>query len=339
MKKLRGTSKGIPSMLATALLIFFLSTGAICSEGLQPLTPVSNLTPIIAVYSPGLPEFGKMLASLIEADERIDAEVMILHTQDQVAQATALPTIACIVIYSDNMRQFDRLGAPLSTFFEAGGGLVGMTEICYVPSADGLAETVFPTYANASKKKSSPREKRVRTYVRDEEAALEEGLPEHFDLVSMGTYYSSDANGDYLKMPGEYSVAYRDEETSSPLVILHESDGGGRSVAMPGIWIVKAQRVDIYYGNLVKDENFQRLFTNSVLWAAEARRYIDTAQHLDERLQGMKEEEERLKLDVERQRKRKATIRILSLGAIWVAGLVTCGVITKRIILAPAPSE
>lgn len=185
MKGLSSTSMARSSIPLAVLLILFVSATTVGSEGLQPLSPISNLTPIIAVYSPGLPEFGEMLASLIEADERIDAEVMILHTQDEVAQATALPTTACIVIYSDNMRQFDRLGASLSTFFDSGGGLVGMTEICYVPSAGDLAKTVFPAYANASKKKLSPRERRVRSYVRQEEAALGEGLPERFDLVSM----------------------------------------------------------------------------------------------------------------------------------------------------------
>lgn len=311
--------------------------------GLEPLVRVSspslNLTPIIGVYSPGLPGFGEMLVSLIREDERIDAEVMILRTQEDVVQVTALPTTACIVIYSDNMRQIDRLQGALTTFFDSGGGLVGITEICYVPSAKGLAETVFPTFANASKKKTSPREKRVRTYVREEEAGLEEGLPERFGLVSMGTYYSGDEEGNYLRVPGDYSVAYRDEETGSPLVLIHEGRGGGRSVAMPGIWVVKAERVDIYYGNLVSDENFVKLFTNMVLWAGGAPRYEDLSGHLEERLQGMKEGEERLREEVEREQKRKSTHRIMILGIVWVVGLAACGIITKKIILTPITPE
>jgi len=302
-----------------------------------------NITPMIYLYAPGDRTFAGMLASLIGNDTRVmqsGAKVELLDTQSKVIRATALPNTACIVIYSDNARQLEGLETSLLAFFKNGGALVGIREICFKHRGlERLVSVVFPTFANASVKQTGMAKKRVRTYVAVEPGEIGQGLPDRFDLVSMGTYYCADEDGNYLRIPGNYRVAYMDGEIGAPLVVVAESDRGGRSVGMPGIWVVKASRVDIYYGNLFSDENFVRLFTNSVVWAMESPWFKDKGLKMQERMAEMKEEEETLAEDLERIERAKKSRRTIVLAVLWVIGLGACAVIAKKTILVPLEEE
>jgi len=302
-----------------------------------------NVTPIIYLYAPGDRTFAGMLASLIGNDTRIrqsGAKVELLDTQSEVIWATALPNTACLVIYSDNARQLEGLETPLLAFFKNGGGLLGIREICFKHRGlERLVSVVFPTFANGSIKQTGTAKRRVRTYVAVEPGEIGEELPDRFDLVSMGTYYCADQDGNYLRIPSNYQVAYMDEEIGAPLVVVAESDRGGRSVGMPGIWVVKASRVDIYYGNLVSDENFVRLFTNSVVWAMESSWFRDKGLNMHRRMAQMIEKEETLAKDLERIERTKKGRRTIVLAVLWVIGLAACAVIARNTILVPLEEE
>lgn len=299
-----------------------------------------NVTPTILVYSGTDPGFAQMLANLIQQDGRIGGDVEVITTADVLAVATALPQTECVVIYSSNRAEIESLEVPLTNFFEAGGGLVGMRDVCYQSSAGGLATDVFPVYGNKSVQQYSPREKRARTYTQSEAGEINLGLPDRFELISMGMYYSSNTEGNYLKVPGGYSIPYRDEEIGAPLVVAYENDEGGRSVGLPGIWVVSSPRVDIYYGNLVQDQNFVRLFTNSVLWAAKGSSHFPNVQKdLQGKIEEAKTKQQRLKEEAKKAEKRQNLRRVLLLTGLWAAGLLACGIIIKRLIMAPIEIE
>jgi hypothetical protein len=301
-----------------------------------PCLADSEYRPVVVVYAGGDMVLANMLVDLIEDDPRIDSDVDIVNSAGALAMSTALPTTECIVVYSNHKDQLVGLGTPLANFLQEGGGLVGLTEVGYEPSAGNLATEVFPVFGNVSIVRRSLREKRSRTYILNQAGDITLGLPETFDLISMGTYYSGDEEDNYLEITGGHEVVYRDGETGSPLVVSYEAGKGGRSVALPGVMVVKQDRVDVYYGNLLSDDNFVRLFTNSVYWAAKgSQRYPEVSANLSQKIADAETRYERAGEEADRAKREALTQRTMVLGAIWAVGLVGCGIIVWKVILAP----
>ena len=303
---------------------------------LLPLAAAQDaFKPTIVVYSGTDTTIAHALASLIEQDARFHGETLVVSSPSAVALATVLPTAQCIVIYSDHKDHLQGLDLTLPPFLDEGGGLVGMRDACYEPSAGNLSRNVFPVYGNFSLVKTSIAQKRVRTYVGVGTSEVTSGLPERFQLVSMGIFLCADENGTYVQVPGSYQVLYEDEETGAPLVLAYESEGAGRSVAMPGVMVVKTPRVDVYYGTLLADGNFVKLFTNSVLWAADSPRFASLTQNLEGKLATIENEKQALKQEGQAARKKDRQKRLATVVVIWAMGLAACALITKKLILAP----
>jgi hypothetical protein len=318
--------------LIATLVFVLVAAPAVFSE--------STVEPTIIVYSGTDSGFAEMLAQLILEDTRIDSQVRIVTTADIIALASSLPQTECIIIYTANKVEVEGLENNLVSYFEQGGGLIGMREICSVAAVGEVAMDVFPVYGNGSVTQLNPRELRVRNHTKGDSTDINEGLPERFPLLSMGTYFSVDSDDNYLPVPGDYLVPFRDEQTGSPLVIAHENENGGRSVAFPGVWVIPSSRLDVYYGNLVADENFVKLFTNSVLWASKgSSRFTEVQKDLDEKIEDAKGKQERLKEEAEQARKREETQRLLMLIGVWVVGLIICAVVVLKLVLAPIEIE
>ncbi len=298
----------------------------------------ADLNPKIVVYGGTNQEFAEMLASVINNDTRIEAETLVASTPKGVSLATALPNLRCIVIFSDNAKDLSGFKSSLIPFFEEGGGLVGIKEICYIPSAEELAKSVFPIYGNATEKELSPRKTRTRTYVVEEETEITENLPDNFEILSMGTYYSANEEGEYVEIGGSKTVVYRDGEVGCPLVVTNQSEKGGRSVSLPGIMVVSVPRVDVYYGNIVQDEEFVTLFTNSVLWASGNARSQYMESDLSQRIEDADNRYEELKKAASESEKERNQSRLTMLLLVWALGIAFCGVVAWKIIL-PSPGE
>jgi hypothetical protein len=306
--------------------LLILTASALCYE--------SEARPIIVVYGGGEDEFATMLAELVEGEDRVDAEMLVVGSPEAVGLAAAMPNVACILIYADHKDDLLFLPEPLTAFFEGGGGLVGMTEVCNQPSAEELATDVFPVHGNHTLK-TPPGTKRAFTYVLDQNMEIAEGLPETFEILGMGTYTSVDSEGDPLEVPGAHSVVYRDSLTDVPLLVAHQSGKGGRSVAMPGIHVVKNQRVDVYYGNLFLNENFTKLLVNSILWAMGNSRFAQLEQTIDDKVDEFNHIQEELKSRAGTAAKERGTRRTYSLAVAWAVGLVACGTILIKVVLSP----
>jgi len=295
-----------------------------------------EVKPTVVIYTGVDTVFARMLANLTKKDSRIGSETRVVGSPDLLALAAALPGTECIVAYASNKNELEGLSSALTRFYQGGGAVIGLREICYQPSAGDLATLVFPTYANASRQQYASGQKRVRNYTKDQSAEINSDLPDEFPLVSAGFYLCAYANGTYAEVPGNYTVLYRDGETGAPIVLTQESPGGGRSVAFPGIWVISSTRVDVYYGRLLEDGNFTRLFSNALLWAAKgSTHYKEVSQDLDAKLEVARSKQQRLVEQAEKARRRENTRRIIFLLAVWAAGLLACAVIVRKIILAP----
>ena len=308
------------AILVAAILLLMLSTA----------TAAAELQPVIVVYAGGTPELGEMLASLIESDVRLNSQVTIVRSPEEVVLAAMMPATQCIVIYASHKDYVYGLDSALVPFFQEGGGLVGITDACYEPSAGRLATQVFPVFGNYTSRDLKMGGRRTRTYILEEASEVTAGLPDSFQILSMGTHLSADGNGSYVRMPGNFTVVYRDNVTGCPLLITHESGGGGRSVAFPGILLGTAPRVDVYYGNLVLDDNFVRLFTNSLVWAAGNARIKRVQQGLAQAIDEYDEELQQLKDEAETAERSRTTRRTVLLLCLWVAGLVSSAVVMKK---------
>jgi len=292
--------------------------------------------PTIVIFTAGDPVFGEMLANLIAEDDRIDSKVEIITNPELIEMASLLPNTECIVIYADHKDQVTGLYTSLSLYLQEGGGLVGLREVCNEPNAKELATEVFPIAANETDRNPNSQGKRARTYILTGDHEITSGLPDTFDILSMGTYLPVDADGNYLPVPGDYSVVYKDEITNSPLVVTLESDKGGRSIALPGIWAVSNTRVDVYYGNIVADENFVKLFTNSVFWAAKgSTRYNTISNNLTGKIDSADLKRQELSSAAEEAAKKKAQQRLILLVAVWGGGLVVCGIVIWKLVMVP----
>ena len=216
-----------------------------------------------------------------------------------------------------------------------------MKEPCYIPSAGELAKDVFPTFSNVSIL-SNPRS-RVRTYVADGRSDISSGVPDSFQLPAMGIYLCADKKKTYLpncekKFPQGTTVLYRDQETGSPLVVAYNNENGGRSVAYAGVSVVSSPRVDIYYGKLVDNENFTKLFLNSLEWVSQSSRFPRMTSNLSQTLQMAQEDKQRLREEAVRASRQRANRRTILLAVAWTLGLASCAVIVKKTILVP-PEE
>ncbi len=326
-----GRGMGRPFRCLLAILLMSMAT----------VSGQTEIRPTIVFYTGTDSGFARMLASLVEQADGIDSDVMVVAKPDALALATALPQTECIIVYGSNAAEVGSLVEPLTAFFESGGGLVGLREVCYEPSVGNLATRVFPACANVSAQQYPPGQKRARNYTEVQTTEIASGLPERFQLVSMGIYFRGDSAGKYLEVSeAEYSVAYADEATGAPIVLTCESEAGGRSVALPGIWVVSNSRVDAYYGNLVLDENFVQLFTNAVRWAAKgSTHFSEASRDFRNKLDDARSKQERLRDEAERARRKGNANRLLLLSGMWAAGLLACGVVIRKLILVPIEVE
>lgn len=312
-------------MRSTALLVTFIIAGlAVCSG--------SGASPLIVVYTGGMDEFATMLAGLIEEEDSISAEVLILASPEEVRYASAMPNMGCILMFTDHKDELIGLDGTLSGFFQAGGGLVGMTEVCNMASAGKLATEVFPVHGNFTAK-PAPGRRRACTYVLSDDLEIAEGLPDTFDILTLGLYISADSDGNPLEIAGDHAVVFDDLETGSPLVIAHQSEMGGRSVAMPGIMVVASKRVDVYYGNLFLDHNFTTLLVNSVAWAMGNSRLASVGEEIEGKLDEWKALQEDLEAKAEAADKERSTSRTVKLIAAWTAGMAACALIVFKMVL------
>lgn len=129
-------------------------------------------------------------------------------------------------------------------------------------------------------------------------------------------------------------MLYRERLTGIPLVVAMESEWGGRTVSLPGCYVVDYDRLPFYWVRLVENEEFRELLKRSVVWAMAGNGRFDRLYpSVEERL-----EEERARLDSVIEagadlRAGEAQRRVMVIVAVWTIAVLFQGYLVVRFIL------
>jgi hypothetical protein len=244
---------------AIALVTFLLMVSQVVAEQFEPH---------VLVYAGRIPGYGEALAEIINGT----GTTAIIADSDTVMRSlTILPQTGCVVIAALNPSDFVFLRevAPVFTkFFEEGGSFVGMGACCS-EELDALS-TIFPIAGNSTKRGKKIGDDYGSTYVLSETTEeITRGLPESFIITQESFTYRSGIEGGLEPSSdfGDTKVIYRDEGTGYPLLVTLEGNNGGRTISMPGCYVVGVDRLPFYWGRLVSDPDFRALLKNCVSWA------------------------------------------------------------------------
>jgi len=224
--------------------------------------------PHVLVYAGRIPCYAVALAEIIN---ETGTTAIIADSDTVIRSLTILPQTGCVVIAALNPSDFVflRVFAPVfEKFFEEGGSFVGLGTCCS-EELDALS-TIFPIAGNATARGKRIGDDHGSIYVLSEATeGISDGLPQSFILTQEKFTYRSGVEGGLEPSSefGDTRVVYRDDETGYPLLVTLEGDNGGRTVSMPGCFVVGVDRLPFYWGKLVSNPDFRTLLKNCVSWA------------------------------------------------------------------------
>jgi hypothetical protein len=242
-----------------SLIVFLLVTSQVGAE---------QFNPHVLVYAGRIPGYAEALAEIIN---ETGTTAIIADSDTVMRSLTILPQTGCVVIAALNPSDFVFLRefAPVFTkFFQEGGSFVGLGACCS-EELEALS-TIFPILGNATERGKRTGSDHGSVYVLSEATeGISDGLPQSFIVTQEKFTYRSGIQGGLEPSSefGDTNVVYRDEGTGYPLLMTLEGTGGGRTVSMPGCFVVGVDRLPFYWGRLVSSPDFRTLLKNCVSWA------------------------------------------------------------------------
>jgi len=311
-----------------ALLATFLLATQVAASG--------DFEPHVLVYAGRMPGYADALAEIIN---ETGTRAVVADSDAVIRSMLGLPQTGCVVIAALNPSDFVFLRefAPVfNNFFDSGGALVGLGACC-TTDLESISSTVFPVGGNATIRGKRMGDLHGSTYVlSDNVEGITSGLPESYTVTQEKFAYRSSPGGplEPASELGNIDVVYREVESGLPLLVTLEGDNGGRSVSLPGCFVVGVERLPFYWGNLVTNPEFRILLKNSVTWAMEGSERFQTLYGELE----MALEEESSRLDDIRESGDDATekssrARLYMLIGLWAIALVFQGFLVFRFIL------
>jgi len=224
-------------------------------------------------------EFATVLAEVIEEGTQFDValapdirEFSIMLLMPQVRLVVFGPTLEFL-----NIPELYREGAlgAIQWFFENGGGLVGIASAGNVAVTAELSEEVFPIFGNylALGKFDFDTLMTVVDYRVKDPHPISEGID---SMILFEQEYVVHIDSQTMKRKqivpdsGCYTVVYEEPSEEMPLVVAYENVG--RSVTFAGLNLAEQEGPN-YYGNVLYQEDFQRVFLNAISWAADNAAY------------------------------------------------------------------
>ena len=309
------------------------------------LSQTGELRPIILIYSPFTPDWGARLAQLVESDGRFDADVYVVDEKSFYEVVVNFPRVEAVVLcpLSRPQAALDDISNMTVAFFKDGGAVIGIGTSCTTRYAPKLGPEVFTMIGNRSIQAKKVGGRRVFVYHRREVLPeINGGIEEDtFELEGYLFFYPANKKGEPVEIPanGTRHVLYV-AENGAPLVVAYKANGGGASVAFPGLTVQEGEGRDNYYGYLFEREQFTELFLNSLKWAIDNsprfERLKDTAAS---RLEAEASRREELAREAERLQRRVKTRRYIRLAILWLVGIAFCSVVTYKVILVRENSE
>jgi len=200
--------------------IIILLIAAICLPSIRGLSDPAT-RPLILIYTPEQPGYGNALASMIAEDDRLDADILVLQSQDLFRSMIYLPYVKVIVVslFKENPPQ--EWGEDINWFFGQGGGVVGLGFAGSCRATGNASRLAFPLFANESRAGSyDPRKKSFTiTFVKGQPHEISEGLSD-FSINAQKICLSwRVAERRYLPQKpdrGSWTVLYRDSAYGAP---------------------------------------------------------------------------------------------------------------------------
>jgi len=317
----------IIALLAALGILLLLAEAAAAGEIFEPL---------ILVYGGRNPGFAQALAEIVN---ETGTRALVVDADATLRSMVELPQVRCIVIAALNPSDFPFLRgfAPvLIKHFEEGGSLVGIGPCCSMDISQ-LATTIFPVRGNATGRGKSMGGTYGSEYVLSTRLeAITSKLPSSF-VITQNKYAFRQGGGgplDPSSREGQTKVIYREASTGAPMVVTLEGRGGGRSVSLPGCYVVNVERLPFYWGRLVEEKDFRELLKASVSWAMDgSERYSRLAPAEEATLAAEAERLEDIRAagaDYVRRTKRS---RLLLLGTIWTIAILFQAYLVVRFIV------
>jgi len=316
--------------------VFFLLFSSI----IAPAMAQDTSSPIILIYCGETRDWGERLADLIEADDRFEADIMILEDRPTFETVVNFPRVQATIICPLEKERL-ALGdiSDLTTaYFLDGGAVMGIGVACTTRYAPGLGPAVFSISGNRSLPSKNVEDRRVFYYTRKEVIEEINGAISADPLLMEGylAFYSANAQGEYVEIPanGTRTVLYEGDK-NAPMMVAFKSDTGGASIAFPGLTVQSVEGKDNYYGHLLGRQEFRELFLNSLKWAIDnSPRFVRLVDSSGQALEDEANRRADLAEEADKLERRIESRRILRLAVLWAVGLLFCaGIALKFVVL------
>ncbi len=234
-----------------------------------PGLPDGGPKPLILVYCDRQPGYGRELARLLVDDRRIDAEMVLLETEELFEAMIYHPYVKVIVVSlcRDESRGF---GDSINRFFEEGGGIVGLGFVGSWRSSGNASKLAFPLWGNENKAGAYDPKKKLFThrFIKEEAHQVTEGVGDFTSVAPplLVLSYNLTAETYWPRRPehGDWRVLFRDSLYGAPAIVAYEANG--TSVTFATFGGDDFERSHSYYGHFASLDEFRTLFTNAVYW-------------------------------------------------------------------------
>jgi len=277
--------------------------------------------PLLIIYCPTTPEYGRELQRLVEADGKVDADILLLQDAEVFRVAVHFPNVRAVVV-SLALSLSQSIGPSLEWFFSEGGGLVGLGFAGASMATGNVSQNVFPIFANGYLSGSYDLESKTYTmsHLKENEDYISEGVPS-FTVSTQKLVLSRNlSTNEYLPMTpvaGAYKVLFREASTGAPSVVKY--DHSGVSVTFACFGGDDFARGFNYYGRFSQTAEFKTLFTRAVEWVWSNERKYEKSLNESSGYFAGQEEELRSLMDGGRKLQARAEQRRLATAIVTIA--------------------
>jgi hypothetical protein len=287
---------------------------------------IDQAKPMVLIYCQGSQAYGEELASIIDDDDRMDAEVLVVSDPELLKSMLYFPYVRVVVALFVLDRD-DGLSEHLETYFADGGGIVGLGFAGWRTTTQNASREVFSLAANIYT--TGTYNRTLGAYMHD--LHLDEGHEinrEVGDFTAFTQRVIMNVNRSTEDLippwpPGKVTVLYREETRDAPVLVVHEDKGV--CVTFGGFTGDSIERLPTYFGHFTSQPEFRALLSNSVLYAWEnENRYETISDSATSRFAAQKSEYDQMIKDAKDQERAGRTAVLLRQALIvGIAALVS----------------
>ena len=287
---------------------------------------IDQANPMILIYCQGVQSYGEELASIIAADDRMDAEVLVVSDAELFKSMIYFPYVRVVVALFNQDRD-DGLSEHLEAYYAEGGGIVGLGFAGWVTTTRNASRDVFSLAANiyATGRYNRTLGTFMHYFHLDEDHEISREVGDVTAFTQRVIMNVNQTTGDLVPPwpAGKVRVLYREESKNAPVLVVHEE--AGVCVTFGGFTGDPVEGVPTYFGHFTSQPEFRTLFSNSVLYAWEnENRYETTSSAATSRFAAQKDESDQVIQDAEDQERAGKTAILVRQGLILGIAAAVC---------------